>query len=80
MAYGKYPFPFVDLIQTLISQCREEEVGEGKNKGYGRTSYKKKLKTDMTPWLLRAFLMLGEKFVGKIFLSYKYLLVNNLAL
>ncbi|XP_045160514.2 ubiquitin-protein ligase E3C-like [Mercenaria mercenaria] len=63
MAYGKYPFPFVDLIQTLITQCREAEMGEGKNKGFGRTCYRKKLKMEITPWLLGAFLTLGDKVI-----------------
>lgn len=65
MAYGKYPFPFVDLIQTLIFQCKEEEMGEGKNKGSGKTAYKKMAKLELTPWLLGAFLTIGDKVIGK---------------
>lgn len=65
MAYGKYPFPFVDLITTLLTQCREDELGEGKNKGFGRTSDFKKVKVTLTPWLLGAFITLGKKEIGK---------------
>lgn len=66
MAYGKYPFPFVDLITTLLNQCQEDEVGEGKNKGYGRNVNRKKEKVTLTPWLLGAFISLGKKTIGKV--------------
>lgn len=66
MAYGKYPFPFVDLITALLTQCRKEEVGEGKNKGNGRTSERKNVKIELTPWLLGAFITLGKKEIGEL--------------
>ena len=72
MAYGKYPFPFVDLIHALIYHCKLQEVGEGKNKGYGRTSDRLVLKLESTPWLLGAFLALGEKYVGMYILIFLY--------
>jgi len=65
MAYGKYPFPFVDLITTLVSQCRADRLGEGKNRGYGRAADRRKVKVDLTPWLLGAFVTLGSKHIGR---------------
>ena len=69
MAYGKYPFPFVDLITTLLAQCREDELGDGKNKGCGRTTEKKRVKIELTPWLLGAFITFGKKEIGKMFVE-----------
>ncbi|XP_052278265.1 ubiquitin-protein ligase E3C-like isoform X2 [Dreissena polymorpha] len=59
MAYGKYPFPFVDLITTLITGSKEQ--GAGKNKGSGQSSSEKPAPIEKTAWLLGAFVTLGAK-------------------
>ena len=71
MAYGKYPFPFTDLVQTLIAQCREGEMGEGKNKGTGRASDRVKVRVELTPWLLGSFLVLGSEHLGEDMQSFR---------
>ncbi|KAH3832097.1 hypothetical protein DPMN_105374 [Dreissena polymorpha] len=55
MAYGKYPFPFVDLITTLITGSKEQ--GAGKNKGSGQSSTEKPAPIEKTAWLLGAFVI-----------------------
>ena len=62
MAYGKYPFPFVDLIQALISHTAGEG-GSGKNMKPHRDDVR--VHIDWSQWLLGAFLNLGDKHIGK---------------
>ena len=64
MAYGKYPFPFVDLIQALITQTAEDR-GTGKNVRPQRQGERDRVHVDWTQWLLGAFLSLGDKHIGK---------------
>ena len=64
MAYGKYPFPFVDLIQALITQTTEEG-GTGKNVRPKWRGESERVHIDWTQWLLGAFLSLGDKHIGE---------------
>ena len=64
MAYGKYPFPFVDLIQALISHTAWEG-GSGKNMKPDKRGSNVRVHIDWTQWLLGAFLNLGDKHIGK---------------
>ena len=64
MAYGKYPFPFVDLIQALISHTAGEG-GSGKNMKPDKRGIGVRVHIDWTQWLLGAFLNLGDKHIGK---------------
>ncbi|KAH3832096.1 hypothetical protein DPMN_105373 [Dreissena polymorpha] len=65
MAYGKYPFPFVDLITTLITGRKEQAIGAGKNRGSGQSTSKKPAHIKKTSWLLGEFVTLGAKALGK---------------
>lgn len=59
MAYGRYPFPLVELIQALISESPGESPRESMDK---RTQARLDTPTavPLTPWLLCALLTLGE--------------------
>lgn len=65
MAYGKYPFPFVDLIQTLISQCGDSDIDE-RSKDLHCSLERNKNNIELTPWLLGAFFTLGEKVIDSL--------------
>ncbi|XP_014775603.1 ubiquitin-protein ligase E3C [Octopus bimaculoides] len=63
MAYGKYPFPFVELIQALINKIGEKNETQlfSAKKNTNEDSSKKF--SDANHWLLYAVLVLGEKYV-----------------
>ena len=63
MAYGKYPFPFVDLIQALISQ-KTGGGGSEKNTRPKKQEEHERVVVDWTQWLLGAVLSLGNKHIG----------------
>lgn len=65
MAYSKYPFPFVELIQALINKIGEKNEAQlfSAKKCVNEDSSKKF--SDANHWLLYAVLVLGEKYVGK---------------
>lgn len=58
MAYGKFPFPFVDLIQALIIQTSDTAAGKPKSKVGSQQDL-------MTPWLLCSVLTFADKCLGK---------------
>ncbi|GAB1605249.1 ubiquitin-protein ligase E3C-like [Argonauta hians] len=62
MAYGKYPFPFVELIQALINKVGEEKERRSflAKKGPCEGSAKR---FEANHWLLYTLLVLGEKYV-----------------
>lgn len=69
MAYGKYPFPFVELIQALIDKTAEKNETRAfsvRKQPDGNT----KLFPDPTPWLLYAVLVLGKNYIRKDFTVY----------
>ena len=80
MAYGKYPFPFVDLIQALISHTAWEG-GSGKNMKPEKRGRDVRVHIDWTQWLLGAFLNLGDKHIGKrrfpVSISLNALFIEN---
>ncbi|XP_046334142.2 ubiquitin-protein ligase E3C-like [Haliotis rufescens] len=63
MAYGKYPFPFVELIQGLISHTSQN----GSSK---RRHLEPELKP--SPWLLAAVLTLADKYIGDLTSANSY--------
>lgn len=74
MAYGKYPFPFVELIQTLIEGTVLPHSVRGSN--LPSPSYDTEDDNNTgdgdTPWLLVSLLMLANKELGKPLLLYTH--------
>ncbi|OWF54780.1 ubiquitin-protein ligase E3C-like [Mizuhopecten yessoensis] len=61
MAYGRFPFPFVDLIQALISDtARNSKHGSQVS---GRSKRSSSTSIEMTPWLLGALVTLADKYI-----------------
>ncbi|KAL5017056.1 hypothetical protein ScPMuIL_006645 [Solemya velum] len=54
MAYGKYPFPFIDLIQTLISKTSDSMENDDPSSQQGFT-------IELTPWLLGSVMLIADK-------------------
>ncbi|CAE1170740.1 UBE3C [Acanthosepion pharaonis] len=76
MAYGKYPFPFVELIQALIDKTAEKNETRAfyvRKQPDGNT----KLFPDPTPWLLYAVLVLGKNYIQNLTAhqTYMYLMM-----
>ncbi|KAK3607654.1 hypothetical protein CHS0354_010642 [Potamilus streckersoni] len=61
MAYGKYPFPFVDLIHTLIDQTSSFQANTSPTQGKRKKDSDGAERLEVTPWLLGAFLTLADK-------------------
>ena len=80
MAYGKYPFPFVELIQALITHTSESAATDSKSglsppKSAAAaaalmasvTAYARNPPNSLlsSPWLLLSILTIGEKKLSK---------------
>lgn len=78
MAYGKYPFPFVELIQTLIhGTVVDSDLSPTKGSDVALPTsstvfysdsdsvYDGMSRTGDTPWLLASVLMLANNGLGK---------------
>ena len=63
MVYSKFPFPFVELIQSLIQQTSPTHNSSN-------TPTKKSLIVTPSPWLLGSIIAFADKNIGKYRLRY----------
>lgn len=63
MVYSKFPFPFVELIQSLIQQTSPTPNSSN-------TPTKKSLIVTPSPWLLGSIIAFADKNIGKYRLRY----------
>ncbi|XP_041360114.1 ubiquitin-protein ligase E3C-like [Gigantopelta aegis] len=69
MAYGKYPFPFVDLIQALVTKTSSGNKTKRKQQ---------EPQLEWSPWLLAAVLTLADKYIADLHADMSFLYLTLL--
>ncbi len=75
LAYGKQPFPFVDLLHALLPVFEETEqtppdVIDPLQAGPKHQRAESKLTVEPSLWLLSSVLHLGQNHIGQYFRSF----------